>query len=207
MESRFEDLQAKVAALESELISEKRKSAELKNIVDDFSSTKIKTGLLGETIIRIVIGVDPIMGNKDHDFLCRSGLKLEVKFSQLGLPAKSSPDTKRWSWGTVFGKNKGKVYDRLILIGSKDDRYSVDYPNTGSENFIFFDIPYDEVSPLTVEGDVAGDMIRLTTNPATVTSERAKTLFSKHLVSAETLRSRYGDSAEQQSIANSKMDN
>lgn len=56
--------------------------------------------------------------NRHCDVVSASRHKLEVKFSNLISPnTGGAPLSRVWKWIRLFGEDRGKVYDRLILTG------------------------------------------------------------------------------------------
>ena len=190
-------LRAHNTMLQEQLADSERKLVELQRVIDEFSDTKEKIGLIGETIFRQITGTKETARNHNHDFVCDNGERVEVKFSEL---CKADPPTFRWSWAKLFGSSRNKVYERLILIGNKDPRYSTKYSDQSS-NFVFFDVPYDKVMPLTVSGGYTDVMIKLNTNPDKAKSLRAGPLFSDFQVDAQTLKQRYGSNLNREAHA------
>lgn len=149
-------------------------------------------GLYGEAVVASLLKGDLSAYNASHDVQFENKkLRLEVKFSTLNMPSKVTNKTQRWAWSKPFGDTGKKVYDRLILIAEKDPRY-IDVYNDPSCLYIFFDVPFDEIMPLTIQTNAGRyRSINLTTNPATVRSN-ASPLFSKYQITIAELEKRYG---------------
>lgn len=139
-------------------------------------------------VARLVSGLLSVR-NASIDILSGSGRKLEVKFSKLGFAdLRRTIKTKRWAWSKPFGESGNKRYDRLILIGLKDERF--DYLDPLSP-FVIFDVPYGEIFPLTINTNRGKyRSIHLTTNPNTAKS-RASPLFKKYQITERDLEARY----------------
>jgi hypothetical protein len=147
-------------------------------------------GLKGELIVAKVVRGAMIAGNAPYDVLAKRGrFRLEVKYSGL-LVAVRGCKTRRWVWTKLFGESGRKNYDRLILVGLADQRFSRIYKDRCAP-FVLFDVPITEVVELSFS---AGKYraIHLTTNPLTARSVRSSKLFGDYQVTASGLRARYG---------------
>ncbi len=100
-------------------------------------------GIRGETIVSKLLNGEITKHNSSFDInLPTKGILLEIKFSALNdavRKSKSENKTKRWAWSKPFGESGQKVFDRLVLIGEKDQRYHNLYENNNCP-YIFFDI-------------------------------------------------------------------
>lgn len=147
-------------------------------------------GLKGESIVAKLVRGAMIAGNAPYDILAKRGhFRLEVKYSGL-LVAVRGCKTRRWVWTKTLGESGKKIYDRLILVGLSDQRFSRMYKDRRGP-FVLFDVPITEVAELSVW---AGKYraIHLTTNPLTARSVRAKKLFGDYQVTESVLDARYG---------------
>ncbi len=147
-------------------------------------------GLKGESIVAKLVRGTMIAGNRPHDLLAKRGrFRLEVKYSGLLVTVRGR-ETRRWVWTKPFGESGKKTYDRLLLIGVADPRFSTSYKDRPAA-YVLFDVPITEVAELSVS---AGKYraIHLTTNPLTARSVRSKKLFGDYQVTASVLRARYG---------------
>ena len=125
-----------------------------------------------------------------HDVLARRGrIRLEVKYSGL-LVAVRGCETRRWVWTKPFGESGKKTYDRLLLIGDADPRFSPFYKDRPAA-YVLFDLPITEVAQVSVSTG-RYTAIHLTTNPLTVRSVRSKRLFGDYQVTESVLYARYG---------------
>lgn len=190
---RERDLISENAALRKEIKSLKGGIIHLKNRLAVFENhPTIAEGIKGETLIADLIKGSITAGNSSYDILIENKtLKLEVKLSRLN-DAVSSRATKtfRWAWAKPFGESGNKVYDRLILIGEKDQLCKHLYLDPGCP-YIFFDVPYDDVAPLTIKTNRGRfRSIQLTSNPHTARSS-ASPLFKSYQVSLAELKKRY----------------
>lgn len=151
----------------------------------------IARGLRGETIVaKIVQGRRSEKGLPYDVFLNKFSIRLEVKFSELNVAVRGR-NTKRWVWTKLFGESGRKRFDRLILVGNSDDRFSGLYKDPKAP-FILFDVPFREVQSLSVpvqRGKYTA--IFLTTNPRTVRSGTAWHLYRRYQVTARELERRY----------------
>src|SRR5258708_30420598 len=151
---------------------------------------KIARGLRGEELIgRLVAGLHSIRGTPYDVVTKRAGIRLEIKCSSL-LTIRGK-DTRRWVWTKMHGERGSKRFDRLILVGDVDPRFSHLYRDPGCP-YIFFDVPFRDVSRLTF-GVRPGraSIIHMTTNPKVVRSERASRLFRDYQTTVSELESRY----------------
>ncbi|WP_143024339.1 hypothetical protein [Pseudomonas abietaniphila] len=153
-------------------------------------------GMRGEWLVSESINGTITTHNAGHDILTAGGLlKLEIKYSALNVAVRrlgsgGSP-TLRWAWSKPMGESSKKTYDRLILVGDKDPRFLDQYQDKASP-YVFFDVPFDEIVPLTVQTNGGKyRSIQLTTNPRTAKSS-ASSLFTKYQVSIDELNARYG---------------
>jgi len=151
---------------------------------------RIQAALRAEAFVsRLANGV-MTSHNDSYDVRSSRGLRLEVKFSKLNLnDRRRANPTRRWAWAKPFGESGRKEFDNLILIGVKDDAYRHLYLDPGND-FIFFDVPFNEISPLTILTKRYVS-IQLTTNPQTAFSS-ASPLYSQYQVTARDLENRYG---------------
>jgi len=140
-------------------------------------------GLKGETLVCDLVGGRLTSFARGYDIKAGK-YRIEVKFSNLGASVRGTPG-RRWSWSKPLGyKDKGKVYDYLILIGPKDKRYPDQYVDTTP--YVCFFIPKSDVESLMFKGASIGGIIQLTTNFKTVKNEQSKKLLS-HMVKLEDI--------------------
>jgi hypothetical protein len=132
-------------------------------------------GLTGETLICKL--VDGILTSFAESYDIKAGeIKIEVKYSNLGVAVKGA-NTFRWSRSKPFGwKDKGKIYDFLVLIGQKDDRFPEQYLD--DTRYVCFLIPRKDVEKIMVKGASIGGMIQITTNFKLLSNPRSKLLLS-----------------------------
>ena len=181
----IDNLKRRVAELERENLILKEKLAFYERYPN------ISVGLQGETIISKLVSGQLTSFNAPHDIETKTGLKIEVKYSSLGLAnRKNTVTTKRWVWKSVFGGNGKKEYDHLILIGDCDDRFQDQYLDTKSP-YVIFDMPYNEVMDLSTKSQYNQRQIILLSNPQKARSI-SKALYSKYQIIAEDLSTRYG---------------
>ena len=148
-------------------------------------------GLRGESIVAKLVRGTMVAGNAPHDVVTKRGHRIEVKYSGLNAPVRGR-DTRRWVWTKVFGESGRKKYDRLLLVGLPDQRFSSSYKDRRAA-FVLFDVPIVRVRELAVP--VQGGRytaIFLTTNPLTTRSVRSSKLFGEYQVTVSELRTRYG---------------
>lgn len=151
----------------------------------------IAKGLKGETLVANLLSARRAKNGAGHDVECRSGkVLIEVKYSSL-LNLMFGRATKRWVWSKLFGEGGQKKFHRLLLVGDADERFSKFYFDPSSP-YVFFDLPYDAAVDLV--GSVKsgrGSRLQLTTNPTTVFSRKAETLFREFQTSAAIVRDKY----------------
>lgn len=154
----------------------------------------VVSALKGETLVANWVNGLTTSHNDAIDVIAR-GIRIEVKMSSGLNRANKGRNTLRWSWPQILGVGGSKEFDRLILLGGKDQRFFDKYLDPQCP-YVIFDIPYGDLVPnqygiLTKAGN-AHDTIFLTTNPSTVRSRGAKLLFSKYQTTAAALESDYG---------------
>ena len=149
---------------------------------------KIAQGIKGESLVVQLTNLPPSSRNASFD-IGNDTIKIEVKFSGL-YANESGGSVFRWHWAKVFGQSGKKTYDRLLLVGRKDAQFSSNYLDANS-HYIFFDVPYPEVSALATSGGNAGSSIRLSSNPAT-SRGKSSHLFNRYQVTEAELVARYG---------------
>ena len=153
----------------------------------------IAKGLKGESLIARLVSARRSRRGAGHDLESSEGeLLFEVKYSSL-LSSISGRPIRRWVWTKIFGELGRKRYNRLLLVGDTDPRFASSYADPVSP-YVLFDLPYEAVV------DIAGGVkpgrsgsIHLTTNPLTVKSLRARTLFLEYQVSVSELKNRYAN--------------
>jgi len=143
-------------------------------------------GIRGESLIAHLVNGKMTTHIAPHDVDTPSGTKLEVKFSRLTIPVPGC-NTKRWNWCYPLGSRLTKTYDRLILIGEADQRYTQFYLDPNSP-YVMFDIPMEDVRALLKKEN----MLAITTNPRIGRKGIRTELFSLYQVSAGMLKQRYG---------------
>ncbi len=140
-------------------------------------------GLKGETLIATLTGGELTSFAAEHDIVVSGDVKLEVKFSKLNIPVPGS-STRRWNWSKPLGwKDKGKVYDFLLLVGDKDARYPDQYRD--SSPYVFFLVPRHQVLSVCNSGAAIGANVQLTTNLTRALSPTSLALKSFMVPEAE----------------------
>ena len=183
LKSENKQLREKIKVLEKELMNLRKKVAFFEN------HPSISDGIRGESLVASLVNGLIIGGCSPYDVISNRDVRIEVKFSRLNVVGQT---TKRWNWAKPFGGSGNKVYDRLLLIGEKDDRYTDLYLDPQSP-YILFDVPFKEVSLLTTKASrhgFAGAHITLTTNPRKAKS-RASLLFRDYQITEKTLKEKY----------------
>jgi hypothetical protein len=146
--------------------------------------SKVSPCVVGESLVATWVRGKHTDEGSESDIVARNDIRIEVKYAILNAQGK----TKRWSWMKIYGEQGRKKYDRLVLIGDRDERYSSLYSDEGSR-WVIFDVPFCDVRPLTIDGG-KWKLIQLTTNPETASS-RASKLFSRYIVSESEIERRY----------------
>lgn len=151
----------------------------------------IAKGLKGESLVAKLVSAHRSRQGAAHDLeLSTSKLLFEVKYSSL-LSTVAGRPIRRWVWTKIFGELGRKKYNRLLLVGDADPRFASSYIDPTSP-YILFDLPYD--AAVEIAGGVRpgrSGNIHLTTNPHTVKSKRAQSLFRDYQISALELKCRY----------------
>ncbi|TNC95490.1 MAG: hypothetical protein FD121_1400 [Gallionellaceae bacterium] len=179
------ELRIKLEQMESENLQLRNEVAFLR------SNPTIAKGMKGESLIAKLTKAKRSKNGAGHDLESYAGqLLFEVKYSSLLSNIKNRP-IRTWVWTKVFGELGRKRYHRLLLIGDVDPRFSASYADPASP-YVIFDLSYEEATEI-VGGIKAGRLgrIQLTTNPLTVRSKNAVSLFYDYQISIEELRNRY----------------
>lgn len=147
--------------------------------------------MLGEALVaRLTQGR---LSRRGSSYDCSAGdasIRLEVKSSSL-LHVRGK-EVKRWLWSKLLGQRGIKEYDRVILVGEADSRFSQHYADFTAP-FVLFDLSYLDVLELTEEFRPSRFLnIQLTTNPSTVRSLVARRMYEEFHVSAAEVERRYG---------------
>jgi hypothetical protein len=186
----------RIAQLENEIVRLRSENDTLMAKVAFFENhPTLSSGIRGETIVASLLDGVLADTNADYDVsIERKGLRLEVKFSRLNSAVRNRKNpTRRWAWAKPLGESGNKRFDRLILIGVKDQRFLHLYLGQSCSSYIFFDVPYHEIGPLTIQTN-AGKYrsIQLTTNPSTSRASAGMPLFNHYQVTLADLENRYG---------------
>jgi len=160
---------------------------------------QVGESLRAESVIARLAGGRLSSNNADHDvYLSRQKMQLEVKFSRINVADKRHKNpTARWAWHKIFGSSGQKKFDRLILIGERDDRYAAFYATSGHP-LVVFDIPYAEASSFTIKtSTLMHEMrsIQLVTNPNS-TASAASQIFTLYQTTLENIETTYGGKCE-----------
>ena len=158
------------------------------------SHPSIVTALKGESLVAgWVQGLTT--GHNDSIDVIVGGIRIEVKMTAVPTIAYKGGKTFRWHWPQILGVGRSKQFDRLILLGGKDQRFWNQYLDPSCP-YVIFDIPYADLVPnqygLLIDGGNAWDCIYLSTNPRTVRSAGSHLLFTKYQTTAKDLESNYG---------------
>lgn len=141
-------------------------------------------GMRGERLVAKSINGTLTNYGAAHDIELPSGILIEVKSSRLNMPVRNS-STLRWAWSKVLGTKGLKRFHFLLLIGEADPNHRRYYKDPDCP-FVFFLVPYDEVSALTTQRtSIPG--IQLTTNPLKAKSAGAA-LFKRHQMTVQEIQ-------------------
>lgn len=196
--SKYRKLEAENKQLKMDLLIYKKRVLDYKQKYEFLKTNpSIAKGIKGEFLISNIIGGAKSDMFSDFDVQAGVGgkrIKLEVKYASA---TRTGPQTEtlRWVWVKIYGESGKKNFNRMILVGEKDERYK-DYYLDRDSPYVFFDIPYAKLSAYCLKVGPANRKwvgIMLTTNPKTVRSNRSKAapLFVKHQVTMDILRKRY----------------
>ena len=161
-----------------------------------YTHKSLAMGMQGESLVASWLNGVVTTHNASYDIeLAGRLIRLEVKYSGLNVAVRdrqvAGRETKRWTWSKPFGESGKKVYDRLILMGDKDPRHIASYKD-GTCPYVFFDVPFEEIMPLTIKGkSVRQRLIQLTTNPKKAKS-KGSCLFQDYQITLSELSKRYG---------------
>ena len=176
----------RIAALTQELAASKNENQRLREGIEFLKvHPTIAGGVKGEELVSKLIDRDRTTNNAGCDF--DGDIRIEVKYSRL---IRGNFGALRWQWMKVFGSGGKKKYHRLILIGDTDPKHAAKYLNPSCP-FVFFDVPYEEVSNLTSDGGPGKRMIHLSTNPSKHVRSRADALYTDYQVTAEIIEAKY----------------
>ncbi len=148
----------------------------------------LSSGIRGETLI-FNIGIMRFAPKNASYDLKHKHLKIEVKFSKLGDNGRG---ILRWTWGKIFGEAGNKKYDRLILIGDRDNRFTDQYKDSNCP-YVIFDIPFESAKNFTNPGGNAHSIIRLNSNPnpAKISTQNLKLLYDIYQTTNDELLNKY----------------
>lgn len=158
--------------------------------------TALAKGMRGESLVASWVNGVITTHNASHDVALNGrNVKLEIKYAGLNVAVRGRQadgrETLRWAWSKPFGESGNKVYDQLILLGDKDPRYLNQYKGVGCP-YIFFDVPFSEIMPLTIQTNSGRyRSIQLTSNPRSSKSA-GSLLFRAYQITTEELNQRYG---------------
>jgi hypothetical protein len=113
-------------------------------------------------------------------------LRLEVKYSNSHLAVRHSI-TRRWSWLDLFGRDGGKSYNRVILVGDADPRF-VDLYKDRDSPFVMFDLSFEDARKYY---NFELGAIKLSTNPRTARTALANAFYNGFQVTRDELAAKY----------------
>ena len=176
-------LKEQIAELER-VIRELRPKADL---WDRFAKTF--SGLRGEELgVRLLLA-ERVFGNSVFDLVADDGRRLEVKFARL-TQEPNKPTVERWKWVHLLGTSGKKQYDRLLLVGESNQKFSDSYREPTSE-YVIFDLSRKDVRKLRLPREGS---LTINSDPAR-SSPRHDRLFTQFEVTISELRERYCPSA------------
>jgi hypothetical protein len=127
--------------------------------------------------------------HSSYDVLSGNGHKLEVKLSILIQPNKAgSPSSTVWKWNRLFGDDRRKIYDRLILVGLATQRSKNQDQHNGLEprSYEFFDFSFEEVQDLA--RDIRHQILSINTNRSKANAIRGRIVWEHHIEEEELVR-------------------
>jgi hypothetical protein len=195
LSQRICQYERELSALQAEIARLRAENANLRERVEFFKNCPwIAAGIKGENIIAQITNCARTTGNACYDlegYNSEGKVRIEVKISRLTTSVKGEI-SRQWKWNRVFGLGGKKAYDRLILVGDADPRYSQEYLDPTSP-YIVFDVPFHEVANLITKGGALGrDMIQMSSNPNAKRRARGSVkLFKEYQVTYADLTSRY----------------
>ncbi len=143
----------------------KKENEELKRKLDR------SRGVPAVVLVAQMTGGKPTRGYKDsYDVETENGKHIEVKLSKVDIQP-----SKRWVWSNVLGR---KVYDYLVLVGEKDERWLKQYPDL---DYVFFLVPRNAVPEVKTKADG----IALGTNFKKVGAPKSRVLIDRYLVRSQ----------------------
>jgi hypothetical protein len=170
---RFKELEAENATLKVELNFLKVHPA-------------IAQGIKGETLIAQLVQGQVTAFAERYDVLTDAGIRVEVKYSKLNRPMKTTA-TRRWNWCKPLGSlDRGKNYHYLILVGEKDDRYLDQYPD--GTPYVYFLLPMRHVREVMDKGRSVGGMVQITSNLAKLRRKPSRPRLLDFQVSFEEIK-------------------
>lgn len=191
------DLLAENRRLKAEVESLRREISVLtQKLTLVYTHKTLAKGMQGESLVVHWVNGVITTHNANHDITVNGSLiRIEVKYSGLNAAIRGhqTPDveTLRWAWAKPFGESGNKAFNRLILVGDKDPRYFEHYKDPACP-YIFFDVPYEEIMPLTIQTNSGRyRSIQLTTNPLKAKSS-ASPLFHRFQITLADLERCYG---------------
>lgn len=190
-----QELRLRVAELERELCGTREELRQCREKLMFLEShPSILTALKGESLVASwVQGMTT--GHNDSIDVNARGIRIEVKMSSVPTIAYKGGQTFRWHWPQILGVGRNKQFNRLILLGGKDERFWNEYLDSACP-YVIFDIPYADLVPdqygLLTQAGNAWDCIFLATNPQTVRRPGSRLLFTKYQTTVKELESNYG---------------
>lgn len=186
-ESQIQRLQARVRQLTAENNLLRADNRRLRKILGPAAWRS--DGRRGEEFVAELIGGELLPGSAPYDFISTNGVTFEIKCPNLN-EAVTGEITQRWVWSHIFGANREKKFERLLLLGPVDHRYQSSYADPESP-FVMFDVPFEKVPPLLIRGD----LISISTTPPETRQSRIsatrRLLFSRYQVTRRQLIEKY----------------
>ena len=171
-----------IARLRRRILILEAEVAELRSTINPTEGSSHERARKAEIFIAELLDCEFAPHVARHDLhSTKSGIKFEIKFSSLTSP-KPSTSIRYWTWTSILGDEKGKIFDRLILVGKTNPKYQAAYADPNSP-FVLFDLSFSDASSLTSKH---GD-IQLNTNPNGLRKAESKLLYAKHQVTRKQL--------------------
>jgi antitoxin HigA-1 len=128
---------------EIDRLNERILNLESKNVILENENRNLRRrdshaqGLRGAVFVAELTGGVLTRYKDGWDVRMANGTLIEVKFSRIH-------PQRRWTWDSLLGRNYTKIFDFLVLVGDKDERYDNRYPK--DLGYVCFLTPRSEVN-------------------------------------------------------------
>jgi hypothetical protein len=129
----------------------------------------------GEQLIASIPGIRKANRGNGVDFITRSNVNLEVKFSRCARAGTKTSPMDVWTWAHL--DTQGREFDRLICIGK-----------TREGGYQYFDLSWEEIAEFS-GGEGYSEYIRMSVAPKKFNPKRLA--FEQHRVTLAQLRRKY----------------